>query len=324
MGSLTNMKKKSTKYIANQVINFEIKALKLLKNSLNKNFDYAVDAIVNCQSKIILCGVGKSGLIASKISATLSSVGSPSFSLSANDCLHGDLGSITKKDILILISNSGKSDEIIPIIKFANRNKVKLIGIVSNKDSILYKGSDIKILLPKVKEAGLDIVPTSSTSIQLAIGDCLAIAALKKKQFSKFDFSRFHPGGNIGKQLKTVGDIMSTGDKIPFINENANMNEALRQITKKKLGVLIALDSKKNTSGIITDGNVRKIGQNKKNFNKIVIKNVMTKKPISIEINTLAVKALRIMNENKITSLCVHKEKKNKKNNWNNTYTSYS
>ena len=206
--------KKNSKQIARQVIDYEIDALKLLKNSLNKEFENAVDAIVNCQSKIILCGVGKSGLIASKISATLSSVGSPSFSLSANDCLHGDLGSITKKDILILISNSGKSDEIIPIIKFANRNKVKLIGIVSNKNSSLYKGSDIKILLPKVKEAGLEIVPTSSTSIQLAIGDCLAITALKRKQFSKFDFSRFHPGGNLGKQLKTVGDIMVSGKKI--------------------------------------------------------------------------------------------------------------
>ena len=312
MGSLTNMKKKSTKYIANQVINFEIKALKLLKNSLNKNFDYAVDAIVNCQSKIILCGVGKSGLIASKISATLSSVGSPSFSLSANDCLHGDLGSITKKDILILISNSGKSDEIIPIIKFANRNKVKLIGIVSNKDSILYKGSDIKILLPKVKEAGLDIVPTSSTSIQLAIGDCLAIAALKKKQFSKFDFSRFHPGGNLGKQLKTVNDLMVSGNKIPFINENKNMKQALKVITKKKLGVLIAQDRYKNTTGIITDGNVRKLQQENQDLNNVKIKNVMTKKPIKIELDTLAVKALRLMNEKKITSLCVYK--KNNKN----------
>ena len=228
--------KKNSKQIAKQVIDYEITALKLLKNSLNKEFENAVDAIVNCQSKIILCGVGKSGLIASKISATLSSVGSPSFSLSANDCLHGDLGSITKKDILILISNSGKSDEIIPIIKFANRNKVKLIGIVSNKNSILYKGSDIKILLPKVKEAGLEIVPTSSTSIQLAIGDCLAIAALKRKQFSKIDFSRFHPGGNLGKQLKTVGDIMVSGNKIPFIHEDINMKKAVKIITDKDSG----------------------------------------------------------------------------------------
>ncbi|AFS47907.1 KpsF/GutQ family protein [alpha proteobacterium HIMB5] len=304
--------KKNSKQVARQVIDDEITALKLLKNSLSNEFDKAVNTIVNCQSKIILCGVGKSGLIASKISATLSSVGSPSFSLSANDCLHGDLGSITKKDVLILISNSGKSDEIIPIIKYANRNKIKLIGIVSEKKSILYKGADIKILLPKVKEAGLDIVPTSSTSIQLAIGDCLAIAALKKKQFSKSDFSKYHPGGNLGKQLKTVRDIMVTGHKIPFINENLTLNIALKKITEKKLGVLVAQNHKKNTTGVITDGNVRKLKQKNINFQSTLIKSVMTKKPISVEDDIFAVKALRIMNEKKITSLCVHK--KNNKN----------
>ena len=300
--------KKNSKQIAKQVIDYEITALKLLKNSLNKEFDNAVDEIVNCQSKIILCGVGKSGLIASKISATLSSVGSPSFSLSANDCLHGDLGSITKKDVLILISNSGKSDEIIPIIKFANRNKVKLIGIVSNKHSTLYKGSDIKILLPSVKEAGLEIVPTSSTSIQLAIGDCLAIAALKRKQFSKVDFSRFHPGGNLGRQLKTVGDLMVTGKKIPFIQENSNMKNALKMITNKKLGVVIIKNKKNLTTGIITDGDVRKHKQKLRDFENISLRKIMTKKPITINVDTLAAKALRIMNEKKITSLCVHKK----------------
>ena len=304
---------KSSKLIAKKVIDFEINALKVLKKSINQEFDRAVNAIVNCQSKIILCGVGKSGLIAAKISATLSSVGSPSFSLSANDCLHGDLGSITKKDILILISNSGKSEEIIPIIKFANRNKIKLIGIVSKKESVLYKGSDIKILLPQVKEAGLDIVPTSSTSIQLAIGDALAIAALKKKQFSKFDFSKFHPGGNIGKQLKTVNEIMSTGNQIPFVNENQKMKFALKIITQKKLGVLIAKNKKNLTTGIITDGNIRKLRQNGYDFQNITVKKVMKKKPFTIDSNTLAVKALQIMNEKKITSLCVHRDNKPKK-----------
>ncbi|MBD1168750.1 KpsF/GutQ family sugar-phosphate isomerase [Pelagibacterales bacterium SAG-MED06] len=302
------MKKNSSKNIAMNVIDLEIDALKILKKSIDKNFENAVNIILKCQSKIILCGVGKSGLIAAKIASTLSSVGSPAYSLSANDCLHGDLGSITKRDVLVLISNSGKSEEIIPIIKFANRNKIKLIGIVSKKKSILYKASDIKILLPEVKESGLGIVPTSSTSIQLAIGDALAIAALKKRQFSKFDFSRFHPGGNLGKQLKTVGDIMVLGKKIPLMNENKNMKEALKIITKKKLGVLIAYNKNKITTGIITDGNVRKLRQKNIDFQKIIIKDVMTKNPITIDIDTLAIKALRIMNEKKITSLCVHKD----------------
>ena len=307
------MNKNTLKSIAVEVIDLEINALKILKKSINKNFDRAVNTIVNCQSKIILCGVGKSGLIAAKIASTLSSVGSPAFSLSANDCLHGDLGSITKKDVLILISNSGKSEEIIPIIKFANRNKIKLIGIVSKKSSYLYKASDIKILLPEVKESGLGVVPTSSTSIQLAIGDAIAIAALKKKQFSKYDFSRLHPGGNLGKQLKTVGDIMATGKKIPLIDENKNMKEALKVISKKKLGVVIAFNKKKNTSGIITDGNIRKLRQKNIDFQNTLVRDVMTKHPITINVDMLAIKALRIMNEKKITSLCVNKKLSNNK-----------
>ena len=302
------IKKKNSKLIARQVISLEIEALKLLKKSLNRNFDKAVNAIVNCQSKIIFCGVGKSGLIASKIASTMSSVGCPAFSLSANDCLHGDLGSISTKDLLILISNSGKSKELLPIIKFANRNKIKIIGIVSEKNSSLYKGSDIQILLPEVKEAGLGIVPTSSTSVQLAVGDALAVSALNKKKFSKYDFSKLHPGGNLGKQLKTVEELMVTKNKIPFINENKNLKNAIKTITSKKLGVLIARNSKGLTKGILTDGNVRKLRLKNHDLNKTLVKNVMTKRPMSVEHNTLAVKALRIMNEKKITSLCVHKK----------------
>ena len=301
------LKKTKINSIAKKVINLEIEALKLLKKSIDRNFDKAVNAIINCQSKIILCGVGKSGLIAAKIASTMSSVGSPSFSLSANDCLHGDMGSISKKDLLILISNSGKSEELLPIIKFANRNKVKLIGIVSKKNSSLYKGSDIKILLPEAQEAGLGVVPTSSTSIQLAIGDALAIAALNKKQFNKNDFSKLHPGGNLGKQLKTVEDLMVTKNKVPFILESKNLKEAIKIITQKKLGVLIAKNKKGLTTGILTDGNIRKIRHNNKDINNITIKNVMTKNPISVSVETVAAKALRIMNERKITSLCVHK-----------------
>ena len=306
---MVSLVKKNLKSIAHNVINLEIQALKSLKKSLNKNFEKAVNEIINCKSKIILCGVGKSGLIASKIASTMSSVGSPAFSLSANDCLHGDLGSISKKDLLILISNSGKSQELLPIIKFANRNKIKLIGIVSRKDSSLYRGADIRILLPEVKEAGLDIVPTSSTSVQLAIGDALAIAALNKKKFSKYNYSKLHPAGEIGKQLKTVEELMVTKKKIPFINENKNIINAIKIITSKKLGVLIAKNSSGITSGILTDGDIRKLRMNNKNLEKTLIKDVMTKKPVSIVHDTLAVKALRIMNEKKITSLCVHKKK---------------
>ena len=174
----------------------------------------------------------------------------------------------------------------------------------------MYKGSDIKILLPEVKESGLGIVPTSSTSIQLAIGDALAVAALKKKQFSKYDFSRFHPGGNLGKQLKTVNDVMVTGIRIPFINENKNMKDAIKIISSKRLGVVIVRNKYKVTTGIITDGNIRKLRQKNVDFQKTLVKDVMTKNPITITSDSLAIKALRIMNEKKITSLCVIKNKK--------------
>ncbi len=174
--------------IGKDVIDLQIKALKKLKNSVDRSFNDAVRAINKCKSKVIICGVGKSGIIASKISATLSSVGTPSFSISANDCSHGDLGRITSQDILILISYSGKTHELKNIIKYAKSNKICLIGIVSNKNSNLYKSSNIKILLPEVIESGYGIVPTSSTTSQLAFGDALCIALMKKKKIWKIRF----------------------------------------------------------------------------------------------------------------------------------------
>ena len=305
------MKKENYKKIAKSVIDLEIKALQKLKNTINNSFNQAVNAIIKCQSKVILCGVGKSGLIASKISATLSSVGTPSFSVSANDCSHGDLGRITKKDILILISYSGASEELKNIINYANRNKILLISIVSKKNSILYKASDIKICTPEVTEGGLGIVPTSSTTMSLAIGDALAIATLNKRNINKKDFKKFHPSGSLGAKLKTVEELMVQGKNIPFINENVLMNNALKIITKKKLGVLIVKDKKNFTKGIITDGQIRRAIQKNQNIKNLTVKKIMTKKPIGIDKDDLAVKALNLMNEKKITSLCVY-NKKNK------------
>ena len=307
------MKKYDYKKIAKEVIELEIRALRKLKNSINSSFSHAVDAIVKCQSKVILCGVGKSGLIAAKIAATLSSIGTPSFSLSANDCSHGDLGSISKKDILILISYSGSSEELKNIIQYANRNKITLIGIVSKKNSILYKASDIKLLIPEVTEAGLGIVPTSSTVNQLSIGDALAVATINKKNISKKDFKKFHPSGSLGAKLKTVEDLMLIRNKIPFIGENSTMREALKIITKKKLGTLIARNKKGDTTGIITDGQVRRMNQKNDNLLVLKVREIMTKNPIKIDKEMLAIKALSIMNEKKITTLCVNDSFKKKK-----------
>ena len=299
------MKKNNFLKTAKNVITLEIKALEKLKKSLNNSFNNAVEAIVKCPSKVIFCGVGKSGLIASKIAATFSSVGTPSFSISASDSSHGDLGSVSKKDILVLISYSGQTSELKNIIQYANRNKILLIGITSKKESILYKASDIKLLIPQVIESG-GLVPTSSTTTQLALGDALAISVMKKKKFNKIDFKKFHPAGSLGAQLKTVEDIMITGNKIPFVNENLKMRDALKILSKKKLGVLIVQNKKKITKGIITDGQIRRANQLNSNLLNITVKEIMTKKPISIEKESLAVKALAIMNSKKITSLCVN------------------
>ena len=303
------MKKRNYKKIAKSVIDLEIKALKKLKNSINNSFNEAVESLANCQSKVILCGVGKSGLIAAKISATLSSVGTPSFSLSASDCSHGDLGSISKKDVLILISYSGSTEELKNIIKYANRNRITLIGIMSKKDSILYKASDIKLLTPKVTEAGLGIVPTASTINQLSIGDALAVAVLNKKNIGKKDFKKFHPSGNLGTQLRTVEELMITGEKIPFVNEDLKMKKAIQIISKKKLGTLIVQNNKKITTGIITDGQIRRFYETNSDLQNLTVKKVMTLNPISISQDTLAEKALSIMNLKKITSLCVNNSK---------------
>ncbi|WP_440937705.1 KpsF/GutQ family sugar-phosphate isomerase [Candidatus Pelagibacter sp.] len=307
------MKNKSYRNIGKKVIELEIKALQNLKNSLSASFDIAVKEISKCKSKVILCGVGKSGLIASKISATLSSIGTPSFTLSAGDCSHGDLGSISKKDILILISYSGNTEELKNLIEYANRNEIKLIGIVSKKNSILYKNSNIKLFIPEVQESGYGIVPTSSTTSQLALGDAIAISLMQLKKFDKLDFKKFHPAGSLGKKLRTVEDCMLIKNKIPFINENYEMKKAINLMENKKLGVLIIRNSKLQTTGILTDGDIKRVLQKKINFGKIKIKNIMTKKPISIEKDSLAARALSIMNQKKITSLCVYKKpQKNK------------
>ena len=299
--------------IGKNVIDLQIKALKKLKNSLDNSFNLAVKALSRCKSKVITCGVGKSGIIASKISATLSSVGTPSFSISANDCSHGDLGRISRKDILVLISNSGNTSELKNIIKYARSNKIFLIGIVSNKNSNLYKSSNIKLFIPDVEESGLGIVPTSSTTSQLAIGDALSISLMEKKKFGKLDFKKFHPSGNLGNKLKTARDLMLTKNKIPLINENQKMKSALKVINSKRLGFLVVINNKGLTTGVFTDGDLKRLMQKKKKIEDIILKKYMTKNPYKVEESSLASDILLLMNKKKITNICVYKKDNKKK-----------
>ena len=296
-----------------EVIDLQIKALKKLKNSINSSFKDAVNAISKCRSKVILCGVGKSGKIASKISATLSSVGTPSFVISANECSHGDLGRLSSDDILIIISNSGNTQELKDLIKFSKINKILLIGIVTNEKSILYKSSNIKIILPNVEEAGYGIVPTSSTTSQLALGDALSIALMSKKKFNKLDFKKFHPAGSLGHKLKTASDVMLTKNKIPFVNENLDMKNSLKILNKKKLGFLVIINDRGLNTGIFTDGDLKRIMQTNKFKNNHKIKKFMIKNPYLVEKNMLVSDILHQMNKKKITNVCVYSKENKKK-----------
>ena len=310
------MKKDKIQTIAKEVLRFEINALRSLNKNINNKFVKLVKLILSCKSgKVIVSGVGKSGIIARKWAATLSSTGTPSFFLDALNASHGDLGQVTSNDIVILLSNSGQSDELKNIIQYVSRNKnIKLIGVTSKKDSILYKNSDISFLMPQIKEAGPEnIVPTSSTIAQLALGDSIAIACMNYKNFTKHDFKNFHPSGTLSIKLKTVEDLMIKGRKLPIINDNIKMKEALRVIENKKLGVLIVKNKLGYTSGIITDGDLKRIARKFSDFENLSIKKVMKKNPLTIKQDTLAANALSIMNSKKITSLCVHKNNKFKK-----------
>ena len=306
------MNKHSYINLAKRAANLQIKELKKINKVFNVSFIKAVDLILNCRGKVILAGIGKSGLIARKISATFSSVGIPSFFCDPAQALHGDMGQIEKKDILIIFSYSGNTSELTNMLKYANRSRIKIIGVASKPDSLLLKASDVKLVLPKVKESDLTgVVPTSSTSITLLLGDCLATTVMQKRNFSKEKFKIFHPGGNIGSSLLLAKDIMVTGKKLPQINFKRKLNDALKIISQKKLGVVVIIKNK-NIAGLVTDGDIRremKFISRTKGLTKFM------KKPLMINESMPASKALAIMNEKKITSLLVVSDNDYKKKN---------
>ena len=305
------MNKKKYLKIEKKAASIQISELKKIKKVFNNSFVKAVDLILNCKGKVIFAGIGKSGLIARKISATFSSVGIPSFFCHPSEALHGDMGQIEKRDLLIIFSYSGNTSELTNLLKYANRYQIKIIGVASKTDSILIKASDVKLILPKVKEADLTgMVPTSSTSITLLLGDCLATTVMSKMKFSKEKFKVFHPGGNIGNSLLLAKDIMVSGNKMPVINYKRNLIEALKTMNKKNLGIIIVL--KKNyIEGIITDGDLRREFRNKKKSEDL--QKLMSKSPLVVNESMPASKALAIMSEKKITSLLVVSDKDTKK-----------
>ena len=305
------MNKKNYISQAKKSADIQINELKKIKKIFNNSFIKAVDLILSCKGKVIFAGIGKSGLVARKISATFSSVGIPSFFCDPAQALHGDMGQIEKKDILIVFSYSGNTPELNNMLKYANRYGIKIIGVASKPESILLKASDIKLILPKVREADLTgMVPTSSTSITLLLGDCLATTIMHQKKFSKEKFKVFHPGGNIGKSLLLAKDIMISGSKMPVVNYKKTFKEALKIMNKKNLGMIV-ITKKKSISGLVTDGDLRReFNKNSLNNN---LENLINKKPMVVNENMPASKALGLMNEKKITSLLVVSEKDYKK-----------
>ena len=300
------MNKLNFNKIAKQVISTEIQALKKLQKSFGKSFTEAVDLIAKSQGKLILAGIGKSGLISTKGSATLSSLGTPSFFLHVGDAAHGDLGVIGKKDILLILSYSGQTEELKNIIQYANRFSIPLIGVASKTDSLLLKASDIKIILPEVKEAGIgSLAPTSSSTMFCAFLDSLAVALSYKKKFSTYDFKNIHPGGSLFKKLTTVEDLMYKDNDLPLISENTKFSVALNIMSKKKLGSLIMLNKKKFLSGFLSDGDVRR--KHKKSMSNLKVKDIMTKNPLVVQKDILAAKAIKIMQKKRITALIVGK-----------------
>lgn len=289
--------------VAKKSAAIQIKELKKINKVFNKNFVKAVDIIHKAKGKVVCSGVGKSGLIARKVSASLSSVGISSFFLDPNSAIHGDLGQIDKRDVLIVFSYSGNTSELTNLLKYSNRFGIKVIGVASGENSLLIKTSDVPIILPKVKEADpIGMVPSSSTSITLLFGDSLMSALLAKRNFTKERFKIYHPGGSIGKTLLLTKDIMLKGNKVPLIQSNNNIDKALKIISKKNLGIGI-ITKKKNVIGIVTDGDIRRGSKNYSDKTKIT--SLMTKKPLFVGENVSAEKALSIMSDKKITSLIV-------------------
>ena len=292
------MNKKKYLTLARKAADIQIAEVKKIKKVFNNSFIKAVDLILNCKGKVIFAGIGKSGLIARKISSTFSSVGIPSFFCHPSEALHGDMGQIEKKDLLIIFSYSGNTAELSNMLKYANRHNVKIIGVASKSDSNLLKASDIKLILPKVREADITgMVPTSSTTITLMLGDCLATTIMSKRKFSKEKFKVFHPGGNIGKSLLMAKDIMISGKNMPVISINKSFNDALKIMNKKKLGIVV-VTKKKFISGLLTDGDLRRELKNFPSKNKL--SELVKKNPFLISENTPASKALAIMSEKKL------------------------
>ncbi len=285
----------------------EAKALQELIPQLDENFEKAVSMMLGCKGKVILTGVGKSGHIGQKIAATMSSTGTPAFFVNPLDAFHGDLGSISRNDVVLAISNSGNTDELLRIIPVLLQMNVPIIGMAKDDKSLLAKYSDIFLTVKVSKEAcPLNLAPTSSTTAQLAMGDALAVALMKARDFKKNDFAQFHPGGQLGRQLLTTAADVMMKDSLPIVTEKMTLGEAIIHVSKGKIGLAMTIDDENRITGLITDGDIRRAMERwqEKFFNKKV-EDILTRNPQTVTADTKITTVLNIMHDKKVNMLPV-------------------
>ncbi len=292
--------------IGKQVLATEAKAIENAISKIDGNFEQAVEIFYNTKGRIVITGMGKSGLIGKKISATLTSTGTPSVFLHPSEALHGDIGIIREDDAVLALSSSGETYEVLRLLDFIKRIGVKLVSLTGNPESTLARQSDITIDCGVEKEAcPTGLVPSTSTTLTLAMGDAISIALMEKKGFSEEDFRFYHPGGSIGKKLMKVSHLMHAGDALPLVEPGLPMKQVVEVINNKKFGVAIVVDENRAVLGIITDGDLRRHFLKGVDFSSTTAAHCMTPRPLTIDESKLAVEALKIMEDKMITSLVV-------------------
>lgn len=297
--------------LAHEVFDIEADSISKLKDKLNDDFIKAIDVLYNCKGRVIVSGMGKSGLIGRKIAATFSSTGTPSYYLHPAESTHGDSGVITREDVVIAISNSGETAELLQLLPLIKRFGIKLIAMTGKDNSTLAQKSDMVLDVAVEKEAcPLGLAPTASTTATLAMGDALAVCLLQKRGFTPQDFLMFHPSGALGKGiLYRISDIMISGNDLPIIKSDKTFKDAVVEVSSKNLGVAIVVDDNLKTLGILTDGDIRRILLKYNDISTLILKDVMTKNPITIKKDELAAKALQIMEQHSITSIVINDDK---------------
>ena len=309
-----NKEKNTFDYIdvANRVLDIESAAIKNLKGTLNKSFVEACEACENCKGKIIVMGLGKSGHIADKIAATFASTGTPAFFIHPSEAIHGDLGMIDKEDVVLILSNSGETEEIVSLIPMIKRMGITIIALTGNKKSKLSNEASVHVYVEVKEEAcPMNLAPTASTTAALAMGDAIAVALLEKKGFTKEDFAKSHPGGSLGRKLLlSLGDIMHKDNEIPIVYETDKLASGLIEMSEKALGMTAVLNDNNELVGIFTDGDLRRTLENKVDIQNTYMKEVMSKDPYIMNEDTLAYNAVATIQEMKITSLLIVKDKR--------------